>query len=208
MSQTRNINMLNKRRIIYRRAPLSDEPTESFSWGNYYEEGTHQCYELFRSKAKITTYKSFKWHMLVLWHLNPSLDQDKFEEVAMHIARKPNGFVTFQIPDQILKTMIYEVSMCDLEVPPKNKKRKIIFNEFSGLSLEEKMQVVGKMVGRSKTVHEDDIYQCMLDIHDLNKKITISKLASSLGCSARTIHRNMSNELKKEKSLLNAELQT
>ena len=71
--------MLNKRRIIYRRAPLSDEPTESFSWGNYYEEGTHQCYELFRSKAKITTYKSFKWHMLVLWHLNPSLDQDKFE---------------------------------------------------------------------------------------------------------------------------------
>ena len=70
------------------------------------------------------------------------------------------------------------------------------------------MQVVGKMVGRSKTVHEDDIYQCMLDIHDLNKKITISKLASSLGCSARTIHRNMSNELKKEKSLLNAELQT
>ena len=208
MSQTRNINMLNKRRIIYRRAPLSDEPTESFSWGNYYEEGTQQCYELFRSKAKITTYKSFKWHMLVLWHLNPSLDQDKFEEVAMHIAHKPNGFVTFQIPDQILKTMIYEVSMCDLEVPPKNKKRKIIFNEFSGLSLEEKMQVVGKMVGRSKTVHEDDIYQCMLDIHDLNKKITISKLASSLGCSARTIHRNMSNELKKEKSLLNAELQT
>jgi transcriptional antiterminator len=62
------------------------------------------------------------------------------------------------------------------------------------------------MVGRSKTVNEDDIYQCMLDIHDLSKKITINKLALSLGCSTRTIHRNMSNELKKEKELLNREL--
>ena len=32
----------------------------------YYEDGTHECYELFRSSAKITTYKIFKWHLLVL----------------------------------------------------------------------------------------------------------------------------------------------
>jgi hypothetical protein len=144
--------------------------------------------------------------MLVLWYLNPDLDQDGFEDIVMYIAKKENGFVTFSISEQLLKTIIYEVSMCDLERPPNNKKRKIIFNEFSGLTLEEKMKVVGQMVGRSKTVNEDDIYQCMLDIHDLSKKITINKLALSLGCSTRTIHRNMSNELKKEKELLNREL--
>jgi hypothetical protein len=206
MSHIRNLEILNRRRIIYRRGPVSDVPTEVFEWGNYYEEGTHECYELFRSKAKITTYKSLKWHMLVLWYLNPDLDQDGFEDIVMYIAKKENGFVTFSISEQLLKTIIYEVSMCDLERPPNNKKRKIIFNEFSGLTLEEKMKVVGQMVGRSKTVNEDDIYQCMLDIHDLSKKITISKLALSLGCSTRTIHRNMSNELKKEKELLNREL--
>jgi hypothetical protein len=206
MSHIRNLEILNRRRIIYRRGPVSDVPTEVFEWGNYYEEGTHECYELFRSKAKITTYKSLKWHMLVLWYLNPDLDQDGFEDIVMYIAKKENGFVTFSISEQLLKTIIYEVSMCDLERPPNNKKRKIIFNEFSGLTLEEKMKVVGQMVGRSKTVNEDDIYQCMLDIHDLSKKITINKLALSLGCSTRTIHRNMSNELKKEKELLNREL--
>ena len=96
--------------------------------------------------------------------------------------------------------------MCDLELPPKNKLRKIIFNEFTGLTTEEKLKIVGQIVGRSKKIHEDDIYQCMLDLHDLGKKITISRLAGSLDCSARTIHRNMSNELKKEKELLNKEL--
>lgn len=206
MSHIRNLEILNKRRIIYRRGPISDKPTQIFEWGNYYEEGTHQCYELFRSKAKITTYKSLKWHMLVLWHLNPALDQDQFEQIVTHIAKKVNGFVTFEISDQLLKTIIYEVSMCDLELPPKNKLRKIIFNEFTGLTTEEKLKIVGQIVGRSKKIHEDDIYQCMLDLHDLGKKITISRLAGSLDCSARTIHRNMSNELKKEKELLNKEL--
>ena len=62
------------------------------------------------------------------------------------------------------------------------------------------------MVGRSKTVHEDDIYQCMLDIHDMGKKITIANIAKLLDCSARTIHRNMGMDLKKEKELLNQEL--
>ena len=50
------------------------------------------------------------------------------------------------------------------------------------------------------------IYQCMLDINELGKKITITRLAGLLNCSARTIHRNMSNELKKEKELLNQQL--
>jgi hypothetical protein len=102
--------------------------------------------------------------------------------------------------------MVYEVSMMDLDHPPRNKQRKIIFKEFCKLTTEEKLSVVGKMVGRSKTVHEDDIYQCMLDIHDMGKKITIGRIAGLLDCSARTIHRNMGMDLKKEKELLNQEL--
>jgi hypothetical protein len=59
------------------------------------------------------------------------------------------------------------------------------------------------MIGRNKRIHEDDIYECMLDMHDLGKKITINRLAIYLKCSPRTIHRNMSSELKTEKELLN-----
>jgi transcriptional antiterminator len=46
----------------------------------------------------------------------------------------------------------------------------------------------------------------MLDLHDESKKITITRLAGLLECSSRTIHRNMSYELKKEKELLNRQL--
>ena len=206
MSQVRNLDYLNKHRIIYRRDPIDDEPSEVFDWGCYYENGTNQCYELFRSRAKITTFKSLKWHMLVLWYLNPQITQDNFDKLCQYIVDNLNGFVTFTISKQLLKTMIYEVSMMDLEKPPNNKRRKILFKEYSGLSPVEKMSIVGSLVGRSKKINEDDIYQSMLDINDNSGKITITKLASILGCSQRTIHRNMSNELKKEKELLNQQL--
>lgn len=206
MSHIRNLEYLHRRKIIYRRSPITDKPTEVYSWGSYYVDGTYECYELFRSKAKITTYRSLKWHLLVLWYLNPQLDPDGFNDLAKHICNKISGFVTFTINKQSLNNIVYEVSMLDLEQPPKNKLRKIIFRDGSGLSTKEKMVIVGAMVGKSKKIHEDDIYQCMLDINDLGNKITITGLASSLECSARTIHRNMSNELKKEKELLNQQL--
>ena len=205
MSHERNLEYLNKHRIVYRRMPISDKPTDENECYMFYEDGTYECYELFRSRAKITTYKSLKWHLLVLWYLNPQLDQDKFEDIAYIIANKGHGFITFSIPRQLLKQIIYEVSMCDLEEPPKNKIRKVIFKPTT-LSKEEKLRIVGSLIGRSKKVHQDDIYECMLDLNDMGKKITISRIAGLLDCSTRTIHRNMCQELRKEKELLNQQL--
>jgi len=207
MSQfDRDMNVLNNRRIVYIREPISDIPSEIYDWGSYYEEGTFEYYALFRSKAKINTYKSLKWHLLVLWYLNPQLDQDDLESLAESICYKENGFVTFKVSDQLLKSIIYDVSMCDLEVPPVNKSRKIIFNWNSMLSTEEKLSIVGTMIGRSKKINSDDIYSVMLQLHDDNKKITIRRVSALLNVSQRTIHRNMCNELKKEKELLNQQL--
>ena len=71
--------------------------------------------------------------------------------------------------------------------PPKNKKRKIIFKDYSGLTAREKMSIVGKLIGRSSRVDEESIYQCMLDINELGNKITVSRIAGLLNCSARTV---------------------
>ena len=168
----------------------------------FYEDGTYECYELFRSKAKITTYKSLKWHLLVIWYLNPQLDQDMFENIAYVIANKDHGFITFTIPSQLLKRIIYEVSMCDLEEPPKNKLRKVIFKPTT-LSKEEKLRIVGELIGRSKKFDGGDIYDIMLLLNHGGWKITIARLARGLNCSTRTVHRNMSEELKREIKLLN-----
>jgi len=202
----RNLELLNRRRIVYRRDPINDRPSMKHRDFNFYEDGTHECYQLFRSKAKITTYKSLKWHLLVLWYLNPQLDPDDFLNLSQIIADKSNGFITFAVPPQLLKKIVYEVSMMDLDEPPKNKMRKVIFTWHCTLSTEEKLKIVGKLIGRTKSVHADDIYECMIDINDMGDKITLDRIASLLDCSKRTIQRNMCEELKREKELLNQQL--
>ena len=212
MSHERNMKWLNDRRIIYRRDPITDKPTESTDQYDYYAEGTYQCYSLFRSKAKITTYKSLKWHFLVLYYLNYdgiegdeiSLEDD-MRQVFKFIANKDNGFVTFFIKQKLLNSMIEEVLKLD-DTPPRNRIRKVIFKDYTGLSLSEKLSIVGRLIGRSKRICEEDIYQCMIDLNDSKQKITIAKLAKLLKCTTRTIYRNMGNQLKREKEILNKEI--
>ena len=203
---SRNLNYLNNNRIVYRRHPITDIPDIDNEVYMFYLKGTHQCYELFRSSAKITTYKSLKWHLLVLWYLNPKLDQDDFLNLAEVICNKSNNFISFTIHKDLLRKIVYEVSMLDLDKPPKNKLRKVIFKPLTRISKEEKLRIVGELIGRSKRITEDDIYSCMLEINNNNNKITISKLAKLLNCTSRTIHRNMGTELKREKELLNKQL--
>jgi len=201
----RDMKYLNDKRIIYRRTPINDKPTASYEWGDYYENGTHEYYALFQSKAKITTYRSLLWHLLELWYLNLDLTQDEFKEIAWYMSQKENGFVTFNISEELFNKVFYDVCTYDLEDAPKNKARKLVFKDFSGLTFKEKMKIVGMMVGRN-SITETEIYDTMLMLHDDNEKITVSKIADGLGCSTRTVYRHMSDELKREKNLLNKEL--
>ena len=201
MSQDRNLKWLNDRRIVYRKDPDTDVPTIETEQYKYYEHGTYQCYHLFNSKAKITTYKSLKWHMLVLKYLNEDLLDLEFAAVCHMIADKENGFVTFFIKDKLLHEMIKDV-IAQGGDPPKNKLRKVVFKPYSGLDLSGKLKIVGQLIGRS-SIDKYNIYDAMVEI---NGKITISKIAKLLGCSTRTVHRHMGDELKQEKQRLNEEL--
>ena len=46
VSIPRYLYYLNKRRIVYRRNPITDKPTLVFEHGKFYEDGTYQCYDL------------------------------------------------------------------------------------------------------------------------------------------------------------------
>ena len=203
---SRNLTYFNNNRIVYRRDPITDKPDQENKCYIFYINGTYECYHLFNSKAKITTFKSLKWHLLVLWYLNPQLDQDQFMKVANILAHKPNGFTSFAIHAELLRKIVYEVSMLDLDEPPKNKMRKVIFKYGNGMCKEEKLRIVGQLIGRSKTITKDNIYELMLSLNHSGWKITMQRLATRLNCSTRTIHRNMGEELKREKELLNKQL--
>ena len=204
MSQERKLKWLNNRRVIYRRDPITDIPTIETKQYKYYKNGTHECYHLFNNKAKITTYKSLKWHMLVLYYLNEELLDLEFASICHFIADKENGFVTFFIKSKILHQMIKDV-IAQGGDPPANKLRKVVFKPYSGLDLSGKLKIVGQLIGRS-SIDKDMIYQTMLDLNDFGKKITISRIAGLLNCSTRTVHRHMCDTLKQEKQILNEKL--
>ena len=205
MSYLRKIQWLNDKRIYYRQDPINDKPTFSTDTYDYYENGTYEYYNLFNTKSKITTYKSLKWHMLVLHYLNHvRFAFDSIINLYKFIANKENGFVTFFIKSIVLDSMIQDVINQGGD-PPKNRARKIIFKDYNGLSFNEKMKVVGQLSGRQK-LDKESIYQTMLDLNEFGKTITNGRLAGLLDCSIRTIQRHMCADLKREKEILNEEV--
>ena len=202
----RNFKYLINRQVIWRRNPITDIPDEETDQYMFFKEGTHECYDLFRSKAKITTWKSFYWHMMVLWHLNPEWEDEDAMTIAIYLAYKPNGFTTFTMNKWNVARVVKDVSLLDLEQPPQNKLRKIIFKPDCGLEKSDKLKIVGKLIGRLRGVQKEDIYDSMLLLNDSDQNITIAKIAKSLKCTPRTIHRHMCSELKQIKEELNEEI--
>ena len=207
-SMERRFDYLIDNRVIWRRDPITDIPDIETDKYMFYKDGTYQCYNLFRSKAKITTYRSLKWHMLVLWYLNSDLDKHQIMDIAMWITNKENGFVTFNINKWNVARLIDDLSVVDLEHPPTNKLRKIIFKWNCGLTKSEKLSIVGQLIGKMNGVKSSDIYEAMLQINHEGDKIIISKLAKMLNVTTRTIYRRMDKypALKEEKELLNKEI--
>ena len=83
---------------------------------------------------------------------------------------------------------------------------KIIFKDNCTLDVTDKLKIVGSIIGKSRKIHDSDIYDAMLYINDNNEKITTSKLSMNLKVTTRTIYRRMTEELNKEKTILNKAL--
>ena len=197
----RRIEYLNDNRILYKRNPINDEPSHSTEYYDFYEEGTHEYYHLFNSASKITSFRSLKWHSLVLCYLN-NWNMSRHTKTIRFICDKRNGFVTFKLNEHSIEQIIQQTFWGGVYAP-KNKLRKIIFKDFCMLDFGQKMKIVGELLGRQKLTNKEDIYECMINLNEDNIKITWGKVAKLLKCSERTVIRNLDKQLKKEKELLN-----
>ena len=130
----------------------------------------------------------------------------EFYTLARYIANKKNGFITFNCHENLIEKIIDEVNEVDLDEPPRNKLRKIIFRDNSGLTIKQKQKIIGSLIGRNKKAEAGDIYETMLLINEQKNKITIRKIAAILDVSTRTIYRHMNKNLAEEKKLLNEEI--
>lgn len=203
----RNLDYLHRNRIIYKRMPVTDIPTETYDWGWYYENGTSEYYSLFNTKVRINSYKSLKWHIIVLRYLNMNIEPQEFYTLCEYIIDQNNGFITFGVSVSTLHNILAEVLEIEFANAPNTRIRKIIFKDGIGLSAVDKLKIVGSVIGRKKNATNFDIYESMLYLHHQRQKITMSKIAESLNVSERTLYRNMDNDLKVEKKILNEALQ-
>ena len=197
----RKLEYLNDNRIIYKRNPVNDEPSYSTEYYDFYEDGTHEYYNLFNNASKITSFRSLKWHSLVLCYLN-NWNMSRHTKTIRFICDKRNGFITFKLNEHSIEQIIQQTFWGGV-YSPKNKLRKIIFKDFCMLDFGQKMKIVGELLGRQKLTNKEDIYECMINLNEDNVKITWGKVAKLLKCSERTIIRNLDKQLKKEKELLN-----
>ena len=165
----RAMKYLNDKRIVYRRYS-PDKPTASYDWGWYYADGTYGYYSLFNTKAKINTYKSLKWHLLVLWYLNPDMDKTQFSELASVITHKSNGFTTFNLSANMLKEIINDEF--------------ILINDALSLkfsSFDNELEVLRNQIFKSTSVNsetylnnylkqEEDDEKCMIVVPNVKRE--------------------------------------
>ncbi len=202
----RRLDILIQRKLIWRRNPITDIPTETFSWGWYYKEGTYENYSLFAHSGKIGTIHAFKWHLKVLWYLNPELSKKEFERLIKLMADARNGFVLHSFKKELTDYMLNSIYHTDLEKPPANNLRRVIFRDNHGLTLSEQRKIAGKYGNLGKGISPGELYEEMIRLNHQNTKISIKNLAENLNCTTRTVHRNLNDVLREEKKNLNLNL--
>ena len=205
-SYIRNHQMLEHLRILYVQYPDVSIPYVEYDWGRHYPEGTTEYYHLFRGRGKINTFKSLSWHVSVLRYLNPEMNQADFNSFIHRLCKLENGFLLLRVKTNAINDLLeYIHNELDAEDKPHNSPRKIVFNWNCGLSPEEKMSIAGSLSSNISAA-PNDIYESMVQIHEDDVKISSERISVMLGCSKKTVDRNMNAELKIEKKFLNQQL--
>ena len=181
------MDLLHRKKIIYKGYPDEKEATSTYEWGWFYEEGTYDYFNLFNTKHKITTYAQLFWYLSVLRYLNPLLDENKLSDVAKIISNPSNGFMLFKPIHKSIENMVNDVLNIDSGERPKNRIKKVIFKDFCGLTANEKISISNKIInqayrdrgetrpktgGRKKQIDASTIYEAMLLLNDQRIKIT------------------------------------
>jgi len=195
----RNLEYLHDNRIIYRNIPKDISDMVETEQYYYYPSGTNVCYTLFQGDHKISSYKALLWNFLVLKYLNPGVD---LLHVFKFIADDSNGFIYFNIRD--LDTMIDDVMSSD-DTPPVNKTRRVVFKSNTKLTSSQKISLANSLIHR-KRITTKLIKHVIPVIAEKKEKITYKKIADVLGCSVKSISRNIDTELKNKISKINNDI--
>ena len=170
----------------------------------YFPEGI-PYYHLYRTKRKINSFAELEYVAEKFIHLNPDFDLQTMKELFYKLSERESGHVIRTYTQRRVEAMI-DIVYERKKVPYTGKLRKIIFNPSKMLSKEQKMRIVGQVIGSKPNVEQEDIFYVMDELY-LNKEIiTIQKIADMCDSSRYMIKKSLNNRILKEMDRLNGKL--
>lgn len=172
----------------------------------YFPEGI-PYYHLYRTKRKINSFAELEYIAEKFIYLNPDFELETMKGLFYKLSERESGHVIRTYTQRRVEAMI-EIVHERKKVPYTGKLRKIIFNPSKMLTKEQKMRIVGQVIGSKPNVEEEDIFYVMDELH-LNKEIiTIAKIAEMCDSSRYMIKKSLTPKVVKEMDRLNTRLRT
>lgn len=154
-------------------------------------------YHLYRTERKLNSLWEVKYVGEVLLYLNPDMNYLTFKEMLLTLTDRGNGHIIRTYSKIKVVNMCEELyNQFDSEsLPYVRRKRKIVFNYSRSISKDEKMSIVGQVIGRGN-ITQEKLYCAVESLIEKGGKITIVNIAKELKCCRQTIYRHLSRALR------------
>lgn len=172
----------------------------------YFPEGI-PYYHLYRTKRKINSFAELEYIAEKFIYLNPDFDLQTMKQLFYKLSERESGHVIRTYTQRRVEAMV-DIVHERKKVPYTGKLRKIIFNPSKMLTKEQKMRIVGQVIGSKPNVEEEDIVYVIDELHMNKEVITIAKIAEMCDSSRYIIKKSLTPKILKEIDRLNKRLRT
>lgn len=163
----------------------------------FFDEGI-PFFSLYRGTRKINTKLELKYVGEVLLYLNPEIDYEYFIKLMLELSDRANGHVIRTYSVGFIRGMCESIyrNFSLNSTPYVRRYRKIIFNPSKRITKDEKMAIVGHIVGGKNKITDESIYEAVETLMETSAKITLVAIAETLDCSRQTIYRKITAPIK------------
>lgn len=170
----------------------------------YFPEGI-PYYHLYRSSRKINSFSELEYIAEKFIYLNPDFDLKLMISLFIELSDREAGHIIRTYSQDRVTDMVYRV-YDKKKQPYVPRLRKIIFNPSKNLSKDQKMEIVGRLIGRKSIILKEDMMLILEDLYMNKERISISKLAELTDTSRYIIKKSIDQEIKGEIENLNAKI--
>ena len=170
----------------------------------YFPDGI-PYYSLYRSKRKINSFSELEYTAEKFVHLNPDFNLDLMKSLFVSLSDRDNGHIVRTYGKDRVEAMVESVYIKRKE-PYISRLRKIIFNPNKMLSKEEKMKIVGEIIGSKPVISEEDINLVVDDLYLSKEPVTIAKLAELCDTSRYMIKKSITDEVMEKINAMNSKI--